>query len=54
MSSIARFEEHAEGLIIIVAPIAGLIALIADFTWTNLLLFAILMVAWKIANGALR
>ena len=45
--------EHVEAAVLYLAPIAGIVALIADFSWTNLLLFAILMVVWKHANGAL-
>jgi hypothetical protein len=44
---------HFEGFILAITPIIGLVALINDFTWTNVLLFSILLVVWKSANGAL-
>lgn len=50
---LSRAMEHVEGITLALAPIAGAIALIMDFSWTNLLLFSILMLVWKIGNGAL-
>ena len=48
-----KWLSHVEALILVVAPIAGLFAVIVDFSGTNLLLFLILLVVWKHANGAL-
>ena len=45
--------EHLEAWILIVAPIAGAIALYLDFTPTNSLLYLILLLGWKIGNNAL-
>lgn len=47
-----RWLEHIEGVILILAPLAGITALFLDFSWQNLLLFSILMIAWKHTNGA--
>lgn len=43
--------KHVEGLTLILAPIIGIGALIADFSWSNLLLFLILMLVWKAASA---
>jgi hypothetical protein len=53
MSSVISKLEHVEAFILIATPIAGIVALVMDFSWTNLLLLSILLVVWKIANGAL-
>jgi hypothetical protein len=53
MSWIISKLEHVEALILIAAPIAGIVALVMDFSWTDLILVSILLVVWKIANGAL-
>jgi len=45
--------EHIEALILMVAPILGIVVLVADFSSTNFLLVLILLVIWKHANGAL-
>jgi hypothetical protein len=45
--------EHVEGLILIMAPIIGIIIVVIDFSFTNLLLLLILLMEWKKANGAL-
>ena len=39
--------EHVEALILIAAPIAGVVALVMDFSWTTLLLLSILLVVGK-------
>jgi hypothetical protein len=48
-----KWLEHIEALVLIFAPIAGMIALVSDFSWSNLIMFSILMLVWKIGNGAL-
>ena len=45
--------EHVEGIVLILAPFVGLVALILEFNPTNLLLFTIRMLLWNHANGAL-
>ncbi len=44
---------HFEAAILYITPIAGLVAIVVDFSWTNFLLFLILLILWKHANGAL-
>ena len=46
-----KFLIYFEGLILILVPIAGIVAVIMEFGWTNLLLLCILLLAWKIANN---
>ena len=45
--------EHVEAAILALSPIAGIIAVIIDFTTVNFLLLLILLLIWKHANGAL-
>ncbi len=45
--------EHLEAWILIVVPIAGIIAVALDFSTTNFLLLLILLILWKQSNGAL-
>ena len=44
---------HFEAAILYSTPLIGVVALVMDFSWTNLLLLCILLVLWKHANGAL-
>jgi len=50
---ITNHLEKIEYLILAISPIAGIIAVILDFTTINFLLLLILLVLWKHANGAL-
>ncbi len=48
-----KWLEHIEVSILVLTPIVGIIALVNNFSWSNLLLFCILMILWKIGNSAL-
>ena len=45
--------EHVEAVILYMTPIIGIVVVILNFNPINLLLLLILLLIWKIANGAL-
>jgi hypothetical protein len=45
--------EHVEAAILYLTPIIGIVVVILNFNPINLLLLLILLLIWKIANGAL-
>lgn len=46
-----KWIEHIEMLTLLLTPVAGVVAMIVDFSWTNLILFSILMLIWGIRNN---
>jgi len=45
--------EHVEAAILYTTPFVAAAALFLDFSATNLILYCVLLVLWKQANGAL-
>ena len=48
-----NFLEQIEALILILTPVIAIIVVFLNFNPANFLLLLILLLVWKIANGAL-
>ncbi len=52
--NISDIEETIETVILFAAPIACIVSLVMDFSWTNVILVSIALLLWKKINNAVK